>query len=212
MQAVRVAASPDGQLVAAGTISGEITVWNARTGQMVNQFQAFRSAIRALTFSSDGQAIIASNSLAPDVDEALSEPTIGIWDAVDSTLLHTLTGHTSQVIGLAAIPGDTLFVSISSAELRVWDTVSGSEVRNTRPSEGAFTSIAVSPDGRLIVAGGTDGRLAFWEAVLGRLMYTTQYEGGDVQGLAFHPAGTELAITHRDGRVVRYIIPDGDQS
>ena len=60
----------------------------------------------------------------------------------------------------------------------------------------------LSPDGLLVVGGGADGRLRFWEAGTGRALWTTPAHIGAVVGL--HYEGEDLITRGLGGDLARW--------
>ncbi len=84
-------------------------------------------------------------------------------------------------------------------EVKVWDAVTGACLHTFADHRGAVWSIAYSPDGRQIAAGGADGRLHLWDA-------TTYHELsgypldrlGEVWDLKYVPGRRLLAVSAGD--------------
>lgn len=55
-----------------------------------------------------------------------------------------------------------------------------------------FRSVVYSPDGRLVVTGGQDNVVRFWDASLGHEVLTLTGHSGPVVSLAFTPDGATL--------------------
>src|SRR5205823_4604732 len=79
-----VAFSPQGDLLAAGTATGEIRLWHATSGLLLQTFRGHTDWVYSVTFSPNGMTL-ASSSL---------DRTVRLWEASSGRCLNTLQGHT----------------------------------------------------------------------------------------------------------------------
>jgi WD40 repeat protein len=73
--------------------------------------------------------------------------------------------------------GRTLYSGSYDSQIRAWDPVKGSVVRQWRGSGSWVTEIVLSPDGRTLISGGTDNRACLWEAATGRRLAVLEHAG-----------------------------------
>ena len=73
-----------------------------------------------------------------------------------------------------------------------------------RGTRAAFSSLAVSPDGRRLASSGFSNRICLWDLADGRLTATLRGHTGSVNAVAFTPDGTRLASAGEDGTVRRW--------
>lgn len=83
--------------------------------------------------------------------------------------LYILVGHTATVCELALHPDGVLLASCGSADqtVRLWDWASGTPVQ-VLPQDAWATSLAFSPDGRVLLVGCEDGQLRLWDVQTGQ--------------------------------------------
>jgi WD40 repeat protein len=91
-----VAFSPQGDLLAVGTATGEIRFWHAASGLPLQTLQGHPNWVWSVAFSPDSR-ILASSS---------DDQTIRLWEVSSGKLLNTLHGHSSWVSSVAFSPDD----------------------------------------------------------------------------------------------------------
>ncbi|HEX8119357.1 MAG TPA: PQQ-binding-like beta-propeller repeat protein [Pyrinomonadaceae bacterium] len=149
-----VAYSPDGRLVAARAAdeSGkkdEIGIWDAADGKLSATVEKNKS--KTLAFSPDGR------TLATGGDERYSAR---FWDAATGKLKVALAKTEGGVRTFTYSPDGRLFVTTSDKGVRLWDAETGAPLTTL---DKARYPVRFSPDGRLLVTGGTDKTAYLYE-------------------------------------------------
>jgi WD40 repeat protein len=113
-----------------------------------------------------------------------------------SPLLHMFQAHEDAVLSVAFFPDGTRIASSSYDSLiRVWDTVSGSEL--IAPLAGHTKHVGclvVSPDGLHIVSGSDDCTVRLWDISIGaEVLPLLRGHSGNVLSVAFSSDGTRIA-------------------
>ncbi len=133
----------------------------------------------------------------------------GGWDQVgyppvSPRAFATLSGHTSEVYALAFSPdGALLATGEAGAVFRIWDTRTWREIRTlivppVDPARGTAcprTSLAWSPDGRLLALGGSDygGPVYLWNIETGEVRAFPTGGLARTRDVIFSPDGSLLA-------------------
>jgi WD40 repeat protein len=103
--------SSDGKLVALGTCTGEIRIWDILAGEELNILHGHTGPVRNLAFNPDGTLLVSG-------DEAGE---IRIWDILAGEELNILHGHTGPMRSLAFNPDGTLLASTGQDNtVRLW--------------------------------------------------------------------------------------------
>jgi WD40 repeat protein len=205
-----VAFSPDGSVVAGlGTgfddaPFGAVTLWAPELGRGRPLIRE-GGKLDAIAFSPDGLTLAAASG---------DSRSVTLWDVATGDERGILAGHQGPLWTVAFSPdGRRLAVASGRVpsgaeqaatgqigEIRVWD-LSG---RGPRPQssligrDSGFISVAFSPDGETLAAGGFERTLKLWRVSSGREVATLEGHEGWIASVAFSPDGTSLATGSHD--------------
>lgn len=138
--------SPDGYRLASGGYR-DIKIWERpRDAKAIEIAAEGATPARSTAISADGKL------LATGFDDGH----IRVSSLADGQALHTLTGHTSAVVGLAFLPDGSRLVSGSlDGSLRSWQVTDGAQVGQFDAPAGV-NDIALTTDGAQVIAAATD--------------------------------------------------------
>jgi WD40 repeat protein/transcriptional regulator with XRE-family HTH domain len=185
--------SAQGELLAAGTTSGEIRIYDVSRLVLHQLCHGHSDGVWSLSFSPDG-SMLASSS-----DDA----TIRLWEMRSGACLHTLRGHTGRVRAVAFGPDGGMLASGSDdSTLRLWEASSGECLAVLSGHSDRVWSVAFNRDGSLLASGSTDRSIRVWDLAGRACLTTLSGHAGWVRSVAFHPRGTMLA-SGSDDRTAR---------
>ena len=153
--------------------------------------------------------------LTPERPTATNTLTPQAWE--NAQLVHTLTGHSFRVNSIAISPdGQTLVSGSNDDTTKIWNLQTGELLRtltfnSAQPDDGSkrslwVTSVAISPDGRILVSSG--GQLIeAWNLKTGDLLYRLSGAGSTV---AITPDGQTLASGISDNTVKLWNLRSGE--
>jgi WD40 repeat protein len=146
-----LAFSPDGRTVALG--SNRILLWSVHTGEIVSEMPLKGNA-KGLTFVPDGRLLVSA---------AGSE--VAFWSIESGKLVARCKGHRRIISGLSASPdGRTVASGSQDGTVRFWDTGTFRQRACFDWEIGSIRSVAFSPDGSVIAAGGSrENHLILWD-------------------------------------------------
>jgi WD40 repeat protein len=114
----------------------------------------------------------------------------------------TLKGHTGSVLAVTYSPDGHLLASASADKtIKLWDTVTGKQLRSIEDHTNHVRSVAFSPDGELLASGGDDRTVKLWHVPT--CGHVDSFEGkghtGAIRAVAFSRDGNTLASGGQEG-------------
>jgi len=188
-----VAFSPSGDLLAAGTATGDIRIYQVPGGIPLLVCQGHADGVWSVTFNLDG-SLLASSS---------DDQTIRLWNTSTGQCLQVLHGHSNRVRTVAFSPDNRVLASGSDdATIRLWDVNTGQSLRTLRGHSDRVWSVAFSPDGKIVVSGSMDQTVRLWGVEAGGCLKIMQDHTQGVRAVAFSADGKVIA-SGSDDRTVR---------
>jgi WD40 repeat protein len=196
--------SPDGKLIATGTESGLVKVWDveastaATSGQELLTLRGHTAPVAPIAFSPDGTRL-ASGSF---------DGTAKVWDVESGLELFTLVGHTGPILSIAFSPdGSRLLTPSWDGTAKVWRLSPERELITLAAHRGldGATAVAFSLDGTRLATSGNDGTVKIWgldmsaTGASGKELSTVVSHTAPIWDVAFSPDGTRLAAASDDG-------------
>jgi hypothetical protein len=108
--------------------------------------------------------------------------------------IYDLKGHSDAVESVVFSPDGTLALSGSNDNtIKLWDVLTGEELRTYRGHQKCVTSLAFSPDGRFFVSGSRDNTAKLWNVQSGEEIRTFRRHSEWVTAVAYSPDGRFFA-------------------
>ena len=215
-EVLAVAYSPDGRRLLTASRDRTAGLWDTATGRVQAVVKGHEAAVTFATFSPDGRRALTL-ALGPDRSAI-------IWDADTGRKLVRLKLSSDWDARFQAPgPGDppgleflaeyrmasfspdgrrvvTAFGEYPDFTARVWDAISGEELRILKGHAGSVGSASFSPDGRWILTGSLDRTARIWDAQTGREVHVLRGHAGAVSSASFSPDGRRV-LTVGEGRI-----------
>ena len=187
--------SPDGSRIVTGggvNMSGDASVWDARTGAELLELKGHAGKIYSVSFSADGMRIVTGSG----------DGTAKVWDARTGTPRLELDGITGAVQCVSLSRDGTQIVAGGGrannlGHATIWDARTGEPKLELKGFKGSISSAAISPDGTRIVTGGGEyelpGQATVWDARTGTALFELKGLKEGVTSVAFSPDGSRIA-------------------
>jgi WD40 repeat protein len=205
-----LAFSPDGRtLLTASWFLGKwpmsdrlakVQLWETATGQPRGEPLVQPGRVAAAVFSPNGRAVVLANG----------QPMGQRWDLANGKPV-PLPRHRDGVAAATFSPDGTMIVTGSSGPgrgtARLWDATSGKAIGQALPHAGAALHLAFSPDGKILLTGGSDGLARLWDVTTCKLLAPPWRHGGAIRGMAFSPNGRIALTCSVDGTARLWNVP-----
>ncbi len=191
--------SADGQLLATGGLDYAVRLWRTSDGSLVKEIKDNDGVINSLDFSPDGKVLAASTN----------SPKVRLWSLVDDSEASIETGA-ETVLKVAFDPdGEGLWVAAVDGSLKKWKISDGSLVATYLSSGPFVSSLALTPDGQWLAAGGEGSQIYMWQLGGSTLFHMIDgVKNVGVSSLAYSPDGQLVFASFWDKAVRVYAAND----
>ena len=188
-----VAFAPNGRLLACGggdEKGGIVRLYELPSGKEVHALRGHLTTVAAVTFAPDGATLISIGAVSVGLmtgREGQAETRYTrVWDVATGKEKYTFpSGPAAQALSLTP---DGRTVIRWGNTITLWERATGAK----RAELPGHLTAALSPDGRTLATGGTDGVIRLWDFPAGKERGRFVGHRGWVMVLAFAPDGKTL--------------------
>ncbi len=177
----------DGTMIIAGFETGEVGLWNARNGTLVQTFPSLDSRATAVDFLPRDDKVIAG----------FEDGSMRIWDVVTSRQTDAFTLE-AAIRDLEVNSAEVRMAVSLEGQMRIWDIQGSAEVQRFNGHRGQVSAVTYHPDGELILSGSFDTTLILWDNDNAEVVQTYIGHDGAVVALDFNAEGSRFISSAND--------------
>jgi RNA polymerase sigma factor (sigma-70 family) len=179
-----VAFSPDGKMVASGSLDRTVRLWGVASGKEIRTLKGHQGTVLSVAFSSDSKTVVSGDR----------DDTVRLWEAASGKEIRTLKGHQGEVEHMAfSSDGKTVASAGQNGSVCLWEMASGKEICTLKGHKGKVQSVAFSPNGKTVVSGGEDNTVRLWDVASGKEIRNLQGRHELVSSVVFSSDGKTVA-------------------
>lgn len=186
-----LALSPDEKLLAIGTGSGEIAIWDIAKNRFQTRWKAHENWVFDLVIDEKKNRLISGGG-----DNYTKVWQVGTWKR-----LYEFQDHKDDVHGIASTEdGQTFITGGDDAQVLVREVFTG-KISELKGHTAQVTSVVKTPDEKRILTGSRDETIRVWDLKKLQEIAVLQGHTEDVLHLAINSSGKHVASASYDGTV-----------
>ena len=152
--------SPDGKYLASGAADKFVKVVELATAKVVRQFEGHTHHVLGVSWNRNERTLASAGA----------DNVVKIWDFVNGEKKKNIAGFDKEVTAISFVGYTDQALAVSGDSKVRLVREDGNEVRSFAGANDFVESAAVTPDGKIVIAGGQDSVLRVWDGTNGKLI------------------------------------------
>jgi WD40 repeat protein len=153
--------SPDGKMLASCGADKFVKVFEIPSGKFVKSFEGHTHHVLDVGWRNDGKFLASAGA----------DNVIKVWDFEKGEQVRTMTGHSKQITRLLFVGTGSRIITCSGDQtIRMWNVDSGGTERQFTSGTDFLYTVAVTPDGAIVAAGGEEGVVRLYNGTNAQLI------------------------------------------
>lgn len=193
--------SPDGRLLATGTVNKMAYLWEVERELLVHPLEGHGMFVWSVSFSPDGRSMATGSG----------DATIFFWEVASGRPFRRLEANNSLFDSCFSPDGRYFAAGSHDCLVYLWDLKTYKTPKMLQGHSGDVYCVGFSPDGRLLASGSHDHTVMIWDVARARRLATWRRDFSRVCSLCFSPDGRFLALGSSDHTIRLWDVNSGTQ-
>jgi len=161
--------SPDGKLLASGSADKFVKIFDTATGKLVKSISGHTHYVLCVSWRANGREIASSGA----------DKTVKLWAFPSGEQIKSIEDFKKEVTSVRFVGyGVDLLTASGDDRVRMLKH-DGNSLRDFRGGKGFIFSTAITPNGKIVLAGGQDSVLRAWNAADGKNLFSIEPPAGE---------------------------------
>ncbi|WP_442505342.1 c-type cytochrome domain-containing protein [Novipirellula sp. SH528] len=153
--------SPDGRTLASSSADRTIALTDVATSTTTRQLEGHTHHVLSVAWQDSGEALASAGA----------DQTVKLWNTETGETSRTVSGFPKEMTAIQFVEAtDQVVAACGSGEVRLVNSTNGGKVRSFDTAKDFVFTIAVTPDGKKLIAGGQSGVVRIWTIADGKLV------------------------------------------
>src|ERR1043166_1515549 len=166
--------SPDGKYLASGAADKLVKVLDLATGKVVKTLEGHTHHVLGVSWKRDSRTLASAGA----------DNVVKVWDAVTGERKKTIEGFAKEVTSISFIGIRDQFLASSGDDQVRTVNDNGEEIRAFKGATNFMNSASITPDGKIVIAGGQDSVLRVWNGANAEVIATFAPPAGPIAKVA----------------------------